>query len=156
MTTRCSWLVKHNALLKAREVAGRVKSGIVIGADTLVYAGQGRIIGKPKNLKEAREILRILFSGPQWVYTGVAVIDAANQREVVDYEKTKIFMHHLSDEEIDRYHKHTPPTDKAGGFDIEGRGGLFIRRIEGCYANVIGLPMAKLRLMLKEFDVDLL
>ncbi|MDP2652930.1 MAG: Maf family nucleotide pyrophosphatase [Candidatus Omnitrophota bacterium] len=152
----CSALVKHNALLKAQEVARRAKAGIVVGADTIVYAGQGRIIGKPKDLKDAKRILKILFSCPQWVYTGVAVIDAATGKTVVDYERTKVYMHHLSDEEIDRYHRLTSPLDKAGGFDIEGRGGLFINRIEGCYSNVIGLPMAKLRIMLKKLGVHIL
>jgi septum formation protein len=156
ITTTCSALVKQNALSKARGVAGRSKKGIVIGADTIVYAGHRQIIGKPKDLEDAKRILKILFSRPQWVYTGVAVVDIDSGREIVDYEKTKVFMHHLSDEEIDRYHRITSPLDKAGGFDIEGRGGLFINRIEGCYSNVIGLPMAKLRVMLKKLDVSLL
>ena len=156
VTNNCAALVKHNALLKAKAVARRVKSGVVIGADTIVYAGHGRVIGKPRDLKEAKKILKVLFSGPQWVYTGVAVIDVEKRKTFVDYEKTKIAMHRLSDDEIDRYHEITTPLDKAGGFDIEGRGGLFIRRIEGCYSNVIGLPMAKLRLMLKKAGVSLL
>ena len=62
----------------------------------------------------------------------------------------------LNDDEIDRYHKEVPPMDKAGGFDIEGRGGLFIPRIDGCYFNVVGLPIAKLAQMLKKFDVHAL
>jgi septum formation protein len=148
--------VKYNALLKAREVASRVRSGIVIGADTVVYGGGKQIIGKPKDLKEARKILKRLFSRPHWVYTGVAVIEAKNGNTVVGCEKTRVFMHHLSDREIRRYHGKTFPLDKAGGFDIEGHGGLFIRRIEGCYSNVIGLPMARLRLMLKKVGVTIL
>lgn len=157
ITGNCASLVEHNALLKARAVAAGLKSGIVIGADTIVYASKPhRIIGKPKNLKEAKKILKWFFSGPQWVYTGVAIIDVANKKTWVDYEKTKLYMLELSDEEIDRYHGKTNPLDKAGGFDIEGRGGLFIRRIEGCYSNVIGLPMAKLRIMLKKVGVTIL
>ena len=151
----CVNLVKENALLKAQDVAASVKEGLVIGADTIVYAN-GRLIGKPRNLKDAKRILKILFFRPQWVYTGVAIIDAATQKTVVDYEKTKVYMHKLSNKEIDRYHGHTYPLDKAGGFDIEGRGGLFINRIEGCYSNVIGLPLAKLRIMLKKFGVSIL
>ena len=154
ITTNCSDLVKKNALLKAREVASRVKKGIVIGADTLVYVGNNQIIGKPKDLKDAKRILKLLFSRPHWVYTGVAVIDAHTQKTVIACEKTKVFMNHLSDQEIDIYHKRISPLDKAGGFDIEGHGGLFIRRIEGCYSNVIGLPMARLRKMLKEFNIN--
>ena len=156
MTHRCHWLVKHNALIKAQAVAATLTEGLVIGADTIVYAGHGRIIGKPRDLKEAKKILKILCSGPQWVYTGVAIIDVQTQTTMVDYEKTKIYMQRLSDEEIDRYHQLTNPLDKAGGFDIEGRGGLFIRRIDGCYNNVIGLPIAKLREMLKKFNISLL
>lgn len=156
ITANCSGLVKHNAILKAREVASRMKSGIVIGADTLVYAGHKRVIGKPKDLKAAQQTIKILCSGPHWVYTGVALVDVASGRVAVDYEKTKLWMQQLSDEEIDRYHRHTNPLDKAGGFDIEGRGGLFIRRVEGCYSNVIGLPLPKLRVMLKQFNVRIL
>lgn len=155
-TTSCAALVKHNALLKAQDVAAKAKSGVVIGADTVVFDGKKRIIGKPKDLAEARNILKDFFRDPHWVYTGVAVIDAASGRRLVDFEKTKVFMTPLSDQEIKDYHEKTPPWDKAGGFDIEGRGSLFIHRIEGCYTNVIGLPMAKLRLMLREFGVLIL
>jgi septum formation protein len=156
ITANCSGLVKHNALLKARDVANRCQQDLVIGADTLVYAGHRRVIGKPKDLADAKRILRLLCSGPHWVYTGVAIIDAKSGQTLIDYEKTKLYMHKLSDEEIAEYHKHTNPLDKAGGFDIEGRGGLFIRRVEGCYSNVIGLPLPKLRVMLKSFGVSIL
>jgi len=154
--TTCSALVKHNALLKARDVASKVKEGVVIGADTVVYIGNKQIIGKPRSLKEARNILKILFSKPQWVYTGVAVFDVETGKKILDYEKTKVFMTSLSEEEIAAYHKKVNPFDKAGGFDIEGFGSIFIRRIEGCYSNVIGLPVAKLSVMLKKAGVSVL
>lgn len=156
ITSTCKKLVEDNALLKAKDVALRLKKGIVIGSDTVVYAGGKKIIGKPKSLKEARDILKILFSRPQWVYTGVAVIDAQTGKTMVDYEKTKVFMVRLSDEEIKGYHAKVSPFDKAGGFDIEGWGSVFIHRIEGCYSNVIGLPMAKLCSMLKKFGIKVL
>ncbi len=154
--SNCADLVQANALLKARDIASGLKSGVVIGADTLVYLGNKEIMGKPKNLAQAKSNLRRLFAYPHWVYSGVAVIEAATKKEVVDYEKTKIFMQHLTDKEIDRYYQHMSPLDKAGGFDIEGRGAFFIRKIEGCYFNVIGLPMAKLFTMLKKVGVTLL
>lgn len=154
--TTCSSLVKHNALLKAQDVALSMRRGVVIGADTLVYGGNKKIIGKPRNYREARSILRRLFSRPHWVYTGVAVIDCATGKTVVDYEKTKVFMIPLSAKEMDRYHRKVFPLDKAGGFDIEGKGSVFINRIEGCYSNVIGLPIAKLSSMLKKVGVSLL
>ncbi len=156
ITTNCADLVKKNACIKAEDVAARVKEGIVIGADTVVYIGNKQIIGKPKNDQDARRILKILFSSPQWIYTGVAVIDAKTGIKAVSYEKTKVFMNPLSDKEIIQYHKKMNPFDKAGGFDIEGYGSIFIKRIEGCYTNVIGLPMAKLAIMLKEFGVELI
>jgi septum formation protein len=154
--TTCCALVKENALLKAEDVASKLKRGIVIGADTVVYIGHKEIVGKPRDFRDARRILRILFSRPQWVYTGVAVIDVETGKCLVDYEKTKVFMIPLNDEEIARYHKRVDPFDKAGGFDIEGWGSIFIHRIEGCYSNVIGLPMAKLAGMLKKVGVSIL
>jgi len=154
--TTCSTFVKQNALLKASSVAAKLKDGIVIGADSIVYLGNKKIIGKPRDFKEAKKNLKKLFSQPHWVYTGVAVIDAGSNKRVVDYEKTKIYMNHLSDDQIDRYHKKMSPMDKAGGFDIEGKGGLFIRRIEGCYSNVIGLPMAKMSIILRKFGISII
>jgi MAF protein len=149
-------LVKHNALIKAKDVAARVKNGIVIGSDTLVCIGKKTIIGKPKTLAVAKKNLKHLMNTPHWVYTGVAVIDSTTGKTLVDYEKTKVFMVPLTDKEIDMYHQRVPPFDKAGGFDIEGLGSVFIRRIEGDYSNVIGLPLAKLFSMLKKIGVKIL
>src|SRR3990167_6796295 len=103
--TTCSALVRENALRKALDVASRVKKGVVIGADTLVYVGNKRIVGKPRNFKEARQILKVLFTRPQGVYTGVAVIDVAAGTRVVDYEKTKVFMISLTGKEIAQFHR---------------------------------------------------
>lgn len=145
---------KANALLKARDVAGRIKDGIVVGCDTLVCQN-GKVFGKPKNLKEAKAMLKRLSLRPHQLYTGIAVIDVKHQRELLDCEKTKIEMEPLSDHEILRYFKKVSPLDKAGGFDIQGLGGLFIRRIDGCYFNVVGLPVSKLFRMLKKIGVSL-
>jgi septum formation protein len=154
--TNVADLVRENALIKALDIAEETKGdALVIGADTVVYA-RGKLVVKPRNLKEAKRNLKALMSEPHWVYTGVAVIDVTTKKTLVDYDKTKVFMAGLSDDEIDRYHKEIPPMDKAGGFDIEGRGGLFIPRIEGCYFNVVGLPVAKLCRMLKAFGVHAL
>lgn len=149
-------LVKENALRKARQVASQVKSSLVIGSDTVVYSAKKRLILKPKDLKEAKRNLKELMENPHWVYSGVAVVDSSSGKTVVDYEKTKVFMRPLSDQAIDRYHAMVSPLDKAGGFDIEGKGGMFIHRIEGCYFNVVGLPLAKLAQMLKKFGVKVL
>ena len=154
--TTVSALVKHNALIKAEDIASKVKTGIVIGSDTVVYLGGKKLILKPRSVKEAKRNLKLLFHRPQWVYSGVAVIDAATGKREVVYEKTRLHMTHLTDKEIDAYYKLVDPMGKAGGFDIEGWGSIFIRRIEGCYTNVIGLPMATLAGILKKFGVNIL
>ncbi len=156
ITRDVAHLVKENALLKAREVAGRFRGAIVIGSDTVVYSSKGRLILKPKDLKEAKKNLKELMAHPHWVYSGVAVIDTDTGKAFVDYEKTKVFMTPLSDTAIDTYHRLVSPLDKAGGFDIEGKGALFIPRIEGCYFNVVGLPLAKLAGMLKKCGIAVL
>jgi septum formation protein len=150
--TDCGDLVTVNALLKALDVAGRTKSGIVIAADTVVLVGN-KIIGKPKNIKDAFRTLRLLSRKPQWVYTGIAVIDIDNHKRYTAFDKTKVYMYHLTEKEIKNYFKRVSPLDKAGSFDIQGFGGVFIDRIEGCFYNVVGLPMAKLAKILKEVGV---
>jgi len=156
ITTGCAALVKHNALIKARDIARRTRTGIVIGADTLVYLGKKKVMGKPRTVSEAKKMLQKMCRQPQWVYTGVAVIDAKTGTTLTGHEKTKVFMMPMSAREIDRYYRRGFLLDKAGGFDIQGRGGLFIRRVEGCYYNVIGLPLATLCRMLKKVGVQVL
>lgn len=146
-------LVKNNALKKARAVSGRVKQGIIIAADTIVVQGK-KIFGKPKNLKDARIMLKRLSAQPQQLYTGIAVLDVDKNRALVDYEKTKVYMDKLSAAEIDSYFANTSPLDKAGSFDIQGRGAFFIRHIDGCFYNVVGLPLRKLYRMLKKLGVN--
>jgi len=149
----CADLVIDNALRKAKDVAKRFDSGVVIAADTVVLAGR-KIIGKPRNIEDAFRTLKLISQKPQWVYTGLAVIDVDNKKVLTDYEKTKIYMYRLTDRQIRKYFKRVSPLDKAGSFDIQGLGSIFINRIEGCFNNVIGLPLAKLAKMLKRLDVD--
>lgn len=149
-------LVQHNALIKAKDVASRLRSGLVIGCDTVVFSHKKRLILKPKDLKVAKKNLKELMEKPHWVYSGVALIDAQSGKTLVDYERTKVFMNQLSSSQIDQYHHKVSPLDKAGGFDIEGTGALFIPRIEGCYFNVVGLPLAKLGQMLRKFGVKVI
>lgn len=150
LTHSCASLVKHNALLKARDVARRLTKGIVLGADTLVYLGDGHIVGKPKNMAEAKKMLKHLSRNPHWVYTGMALVDAQTQKTLVDFEKTKIYMNPLSENEINYYYRHISPLDKSGGFDVQGKGAFLVRRMDGCFYNVVGLPLAKLYQMLRK------
>lgn len=154
LKTSCSRLVIGNALAKARDVGARYKKGVVVAADTVVLA-QGKIVGKPRNIKNAFKMLKLLSRKPQWVYTGLAIVDIDNDRIFTDYEKTKIYMISMTDTEIRNYFKKTSPLDKAGSFDIQGLGGIFIDRIEGCFYNIIGLPLSKLAKILKKIDVDI-
>lgn len=145
-------IVKNNALNKARNVSRRIKHGVVIGADTIVVQDK-KIFGKPKNLPDAYRMLKALSRKPQWLYTGIAVIDKDKGAVKVDYEKTKVYMDTLSSKEIKDYFAAVSPLDKAGSFDVQGRGAFFIRRIEGCYYNVVGLPLRKLYRMFKELNI---
>lgn len=147
-------LVKRNALLKARDVAGRFKKGTVIGCDTLVKQGN-KIFGKPKNLKDAKTMLKKLSFRPHQLFTGIAVIDAESKKELLDVERTEIEMLPLTDPEIKSYFKKVNPLDKAGAFDIQGPGSFFIRRIKGCYFNIVGLPVSKMYKMLKKAGVTI-
>jgi MAF protein len=147
-------LVKKNALAKAFEVAGRIKRGIVIAADTIVVQDK-KIFGKPKDYKDAKNMLKRISRKPQWLYTGVAIIDKDKVKALVSYEKTKIYMDSLADSEIEDYFRKVSPLDKAGSFDIQGKGAFFIRRIEGCFYNVVGLPLRTLYRMLKKLDVKI-
>lgn len=151
---RCGDLAKENALLKARDVARRFDSGVIIGADTVVLA-RGKIIGKPKSMKDAFKTLKLLSQGPQWVYTGLAVIDIDNNKVFKAYDKTKVYLYHLSDRQIKSYLKRAPVLDKAGSLDIQGVGSIFISRIEGCFYNVVGLPLDMLARILKKTGIDL-
>lgn len=150
----CSALVINNALRKAEDAAKRFSSGIIIAADTVVLFRK-KIIGKPKDIKDAFRTLKLLSQQPQWVYTGLAVFDIDNNKVFTGYDKTKIYIHRLNNKQIGEYFKRVSPLNKAGSFDIQGLGAIFIKRIEGCFYNVVGLPLAKLFILLKKAGIDI-
>lgn len=149
----CDKLVIKNAAAKARAAAKKYNKGIVIAADTVVLA-QNKLIGKPMNLKDAEETIKLLSRIPHWVYSGMAVIDIGFNKVYTDWDKTKVYMSNLSNSQIKNYCRRFLPFDKAGSFDIQGPGGLFVERIEGCFYNVVGLPLAKLVKILKKLKID--
>ena len=151
---RCSDFVINNAVLKARDAAKRFDSGIIIGADTVVLVGN-KIVGKPSSKKDADKALKALSKKPQWVYTGLAVIDIDNNRIYTDYEKTKVYMYPLTGAQIKHYFTKISPFDKAGSFDVQGPGSIFIDRIEGCFYNVVGLPLAKLAKIFRKIGIEI-
>ena len=148
--------VELKALEKARAVARLFTEGIIIAADTVVFMDK-EILGKPRSIDEAKDFLRRLSGKTHYVATGVAVIDAATMREIVDSEVTKVKFRELSEEEIELYVKTGEPLDKAGGYAIQGLASVFIERIEGDFWNVVGLPIPLLYYILKTyFRYDLL
>ncbi len=143
------------ALSKARSVAAGRRSGLVIGADTIVVVSSA-VLGKPRDRNEARTMLRLLSGRRHQVITGLAVIDAESGRESVSHEETAVWIRSLSDDEIERYVASGEPDDKAGAYAVQGLGSLLVERIEGGYYNVVGLPLVRLDRMLEEFGMHLL
>lgn len=140
--------VRALALEKARRVAATRPQAVVIGADTVVVL-RGRRLGKPGSVNEAREMLRALHGRRHEVWTGIAVVHGGTQRTAA--ECTVVHFSRLAAEDIDAYARSGEPLDKAGAYGIQGTAGQFVRRIEGDYTTVVGLPLARLRALLAEF-----
>ncbi|MFZ5639778.1 MAG: Maf family protein [Bacillota bacterium] len=143
------------AYRKAAAVAEKIPAGIVVGADTVVVA-RGEILGKPADAAEAGRMLQFLNGTEHEVLTGVAVIDAAAGRSTVSHELTKVVFRQLTSEEIKGYIASGEPFDKAGAYGIQGLGAVLVKEIHGDYFNVVGLPLARLTDMLREFGIRVL
>ncbi|MDI6784915.1 MAG: Maf family protein [bacterium] len=135
--------VRQIALAKAQSVAENQKTGIIIGADTIVVSNR-KIVGKPKDKSDARRLLNQLSGRTHQVITGVAVIDARTKRKKVSHCITSVRFRKLTKPEIDAYIATGDPFDKAGAYGIQGKGALFIEKINGDYFNVVGLPLVLL------------
>lgn len=148
-------LVKGLSHEKAIHVAKKLGSGyLVIGADTVVM--KDSILGKPENEKQAFDMLKLLQGKWHEVLTGITVVDSSNLKYVSCFEKTKVKMRMLDDYTIEAYIRTGEPMDKAGAYGIQGIGALIIERIEGCYFNVVGLPLTKLCSVLGGFGIKVL
>ncbi len=126
----------------AREKADAAWEGnheVVLGADTTVVLGD-RVLEKPKDEDEARDMLRALSGVSHIVMTGICLRGPA--ASVVDCESTHVHFAHMTEREIDDYSRSGEPMDKAGAYAIQGLASKFVQRIEGCYFNVMGLPLA--------------
>ena len=142
--------VKDVALGKALDVQKKLnEDSIIISADTIVTL-DNKILGKPKDEKDAFNIIKSLQGRTHLVYSGVVVINTAKKIIVQESLATKVTFSEISDEEILEYIKTGEPLDKAGAYGIQGIGGIFVKEIKGCYYNVVGLPLNKLKVMLKE------
>ncbi|MFO7172099.1 MAG: Maf family protein [Bacillota bacterium] len=144
------------ALTKAREVARRHPEAVVLGADTVVVV-DGQVLGKPRDPDHARAMLRQLAARDHLVITGVALVQAATGREVVAHETTRVWIRPLTPEQIEWYVRSGEPLDKAGAYGIQGLAAALVERIDGCYYNVVGLPLSRvIRLLEEEFGIPVL
>lgn len=142
------------ALDKARVAAKRAGEGIIIAADTIVVLDD-MILGKPTDRRDAERMLVVLSGKMHRVITGLALMDASTGRSLTRTAITKVWFRRLSLGEIESYVATGEPLDKAGAYGIQEKGALLVEKIEGCYFNVVGLPLSLLGEMLREFEVDL-
>ena len=140
---------------KARHVAVKYRKALVIAADTIVVL-RGRLFGKPRNEKDAKEILKALSGKAHSVITGFTIIDTASNKELSGSTESKVFFKRLSRDEIESYVRSGEPLDKAGAYGIQGLGALLVRRIDGDFFNVMGLPLYALASSLKKFGLNIL
>jgi septum formation protein len=135
--------VRRIALEKMDAAKEIIKKGIIITADTIVVIN-GRIIGKPVDKKDAVRMLQQLSGNTHIVYTGFSVYNSSAQKTITDYEKTYVTFRKLNTKEIKEYVGTGSPMDKAGAYGIQDDyGAVFIKKINGCYYNVVGLPLTK-------------
>jgi septum formation protein len=157
--------VQRLALAKARATADKLRNTreniLIVGADTVVLIGD-EILGKPESAEDARRMLRRLSGTVHEVHTGLALLrrsgadsrrPTATDERVVE-EISRVHFAPLTEVEIDAYLATGEPFDKAGAYGIQGIGGRYVTRVEGCYFNVMGMPLARLWSLLREFGWD--
>ena len=152
----CSEYVIELSKGKALNVASKLKrdNGIIIASDTAVYFN-GEVLGKPSSEEHAYQMLKSLNGKIHEVYSGIAIYDLSLKRLRTDYSCSKVKFSNLDDKIIKEYIKTGEPMDKAGSYGIQGYGGIFVEKIDGCYYNIVGLPINKVYFLLKEMGVNL-
>lgn len=140
---------------KARAVAHKYRNAVIIAADTFIVIGK-KLLGKPHTEKEALRMLAALNGRSHAVITGYTVLDTATGKTVSGSVRTKVRFRKMTAAELRSYVKTGEPLDKAGAYAIQGLGSLLVKKIEGDYFNVIGLPLADLAETLKEFGISVL
>ena len=146
--------VRRLAEEKAAAVAEKYENALILGADTIVVIDE-EIIGKPKDLEDARAMLQKLSGKRHEVFTGVALIKIENGKaeSKVDLQKTTVKFAELNESEINFLVEKGEPLDKAGAYAVQAQAALFIEQIQGDYWNVVGLPINLVYEMLKSFDI---
>lgn len=148
--------VKDLSRNKAIEVSKRLNEpSIVIAADTVVFQN-GKVLEKPKNEEDAFSMLSSLSGNTHKVYSGICLINTYDDTVVTDCDCTEVRFSELNPRQIRNYINSGEPMDKAGAYGIQGLGGAFVERIEGCYYNVMGLPLNKLYKALENYDMTIL
>lgn len=140
---------------KARAVAEKHKTGVVIGADTIVVCG-GRILGKPAGSEEGREMLERLAGRWHEVITGLSLVDLDAGRTRSGFGRSRVHFRHLTAGEIRWYLETGEYADKAGAYAVQGYAALFVDRIEGCYFNIVGFPVATFERVCRRLGYDLI
>jgi septum formation protein len=148
-----SRLAVERARCKALDVSSRITGeALIVGADTIVILGK-EILGKPCDAREAGEMLRKLSGAVHTVITGLAVVCLPGLEESVAFSDTRVSFRHLSEGAIQSYVRSGEPLDKAGAYGIQGRGGLLVKSVNGCFFNVMGLPIGLLGEMMERFGL---
>ncbi|MGI6152535.1 MAG: Maf family protein [Christensenellaceae bacterium] len=141
-------LVEMLAKRKARDVFKKHPADIILGADTVVYANS-EILGKPRDMADAKRMVCSLAGSMHEVYTGVCL--CAEKTERTEVFSTKVYFNEISEAELENYLENAYVLDKAGAYAVQEAAARFVRRIEGCYFNVMGLPVSGVYQMLKAF-----
>ena len=141
--------IKAGAVYEEHKISA--DNTLIIGADTVV-AMNGQVLGKPKDKEQAKEMLNALSDNKHEVLTGVTIISIKSGNIVKEtfYEKTIVYTYPMTDSEIDEYIESGEPMDKAGSYGIQGIGAKFIKKIDGDYNNVVGLPISRIYKKIKE------
>ncbi|MEW6086918.1 MAG: Maf family protein [bacterium] len=147
-----SRIAENLALKKTKYISQKNKNNIIIGADTVIVLGD-KIIGKPKNKKDAFRILSLLSGKKHLVITGLAVIDTKSSKFISGFAKSTVWFKTLSPQIINEYIKTSEPMDKAGAYALQGRGKYLISKFSGPEDNIIGLPRTKLKNMLEKLKI---
>lgn len=145
-------LAKNLSLEKAKEVCKKNKKSIIIAADTLVVC-KGKILGKPKDKKDAKKMLEFLSGKIHRIITGFTVYDSQTNKFVTKSVSSEIYFNQVSKKEIENYITLQKPFDKAGAYGIQELPKTFVKKIEGDYDNIVGLPVYALVKELKKFGV---
>jgi len=143
----CKFLAFH----KANEISNNNPNSLVISADTIILFNK-KILGKPKNKSEAVKYLKLLSNNIHYVLTGVCLLHKNKKIKKMFYDKTIVYFNKLNDSDIKFYVKYFNPTQRAGAYGIQEWSSIFVKKINGCYYNVVGFPLPKFYKLFKKIN----